>query len=335
MRTVAQGYPRIDDRESSFNGFLDDNALQEHIRVITASELKQIVKKAIEYANKKSGRAILDIPENATAEQLEKIYKDKGKKLFDYFRKFCGDPASSAFACIKRHYKIIGKEQFRNWTLQKERMNSGWRYQYIAKDAAIHSKRFVSVSDIGTAEADFNAIIFIKNSEKTLNIYVSVKNRMNTMGGQDWPKAIHALEGVAKKDKNRTGPYICVFGIAMEKGLRNIKYDGKTKTPHSVNTEIWKSDFFWPFFSNHSYNEIIRAVLEVLMEVGEANILDMEIPEELLDAFGSTCEEYGLLDDNGYFNDAHKLVDLFCGQLKLEKKEQQKNKKIVKKSKRK
>ena len=68
------------------------------------------------------------------------------------------------------------------------------------------------------------------------------------MGGQDWPKAIQALETVAKADKNRTGPYCCIFGIAMEKGNRYIKYEKKTNTAYSVNTEVWLSDFLLAFF---------------------------------------------------------------------------------------
>jgi hypothetical protein len=106
-------------------------------------------------------------------------------------------------------------------------MNSGWRYQYIAKDCAVRSRRFITVSDIGASEADFNATMNIVDSKKALNIYVSIKNRANTMGGQDWPKAISALESVARSDKNRSGPYICVFGIAIDKG--QIRRIGKTK----------------------------------------------------------------------------------------------------------
>ena len=71
-------------------------------------------------------------------------------------------------------------------------MNSGWRYQYIAKDCAVRSRRFITVSDIGASEADFYATMNIVDSNKTLNIYVSIKNRANTMGGQDWPKRLRA-----------------------------------------------------------------------------------------------------------------------------------------------
>ena len=53
------------------------------------------------------------------------------------------------------------------------------------------------------------------------------------MKGQDWPKAIKALEDVARTDKNRTGPYLCVFGIVIEKGQRTIKRNAKSKSAYS------------------------------------------------------------------------------------------------------
>lgn len=246
-------------------------------------------------------------------QEIDQVCIKEGKKLFNYFLKYCGDPASTAHACINKSFKNIAKEQFRNRLLQKQRMNSGWRYQHIAKAAAIASDRFSSVSDLNSIEADFNAIIEIQNSKENLNIYVSVKNRTNTMGGQDWPKAIKALEDAAKSDKNKDGAYICVFGIAMEKGLRNIKCSKRTEEPYSINTEVWLSDYFWPFFANYKYDEIVKSVLKVLIEDQDQDDIDVEIPDALINSFGEQCKNHGLLDDSGKFNNAFKLADLFCG----------------------
>ncbi len=134
------------------------------------------------------------------------------------------------------------------------------------------------------------------------------------MGGADWPKAIQALEAVAKTDKNRTGPYCCVFGIAMDRGSRYIKRAQKTKIAHSVNTEVWLSDYFWPFFANASYEEIMTLVLGVLISSYEAESLptQIEVPEALLDSFRDACAGAGLLDEQGHFNDPYKLVGFFC-----------------------
>lgn len=311
--TTPQDYPRINNPENRFHGFLDESKLVQHSFRIPDDNLIEIIKNAIFTANKKSGRSILNIPLNTSQDQINEIYRKQGKELFKYFKKYCGDPASTANACFKRHFREVAKEQFRNRTLQKERMNSGWRYQFIAKDTALRSQRFLSVSDIGASEADFYVIVKRVDKDENVSIYVSVKNRTNTMGGQDWPKAIRALEEVAKSDKNRDGSYICVFGIAMDDGLRSIRSDSKTHLPHSFNTEVWLSDFFWPFFSNYSYNEIIKIVLKVLLEKGEENGLDIEIPELLISTFGEECKKRNLIDDNRIFNDPYSLVDLFCG----------------------
>ncbi len=270
---------------------------------------------AIANANKKSSRTILSIPDGATQQEIDAIYVKEGKKLFKYFKMYCGDPASTAHQIHGKNYREVGMAQFHNRTLQKERMNSGWRYQFLAVDCAQQSKRFESVSAIGAAEGDFNAVIqFVDTKKKPLALYVSVKNRSNTMGGQDWPKAIRALENLAINDKNRTGPYCCVFGIAMDRGRRYIKRERKNNQPHSFNTEVWLSDFFWPFFANYSYEEIMAAVLEVLMESSAPDKLPnhIEVPDKLLSSFGESCRQAGLLDDEGRFQDPRKLVTFFC-----------------------
>jgi hypothetical protein len=313
-QTTPQDYPRIQNPDDPYFGCLDDVELIPHFYKIPVSQLKQLIASAISNANSKSSRAILSIPDDASPELMAKTYEKEGKVLFRYFKKYCGDPASTAHQVTGQHYKVVGREQFRNRTLQKERMNSGWRYQYLALGCAQESRRFRSVSDIGAAEADFNAVIdFINKHKLPLSLYVSVKNRSNTMGGQDWPKAISALETVAKNDKNRIGPYCCIFGIAMDRGMRYIKYERGTNKAHSVNTEVWLSDFFWPFFANHSYDEIMTAVLDVLMEISAPDKLGvhLDIPEELLESFGEECGRKELIDENGYFNDPYKLVHFF------------------------
>jgi hypothetical protein len=314
-RTIPQNYPRIEDESSQYYGCLDDSKLVQHTRKIAAETLKSLIVAAINNANRKSRREILSIPPDTTPEELEVIYKNEGRELFRYFKKYCGDPASTAHQVYRKNYRDVGVEQFRNRTLQKERMNSGWRYQYLAIDGARHTKRFVSVSDIGAAEGDFNATIkFLDTNKEPLSLYVSVKNRSNTMGGADWPKAIQALETVAKTDKNRTGPYCCVFGIAMDRGIRYIKREQKTKVAHSVNTEIWLSDYFWPFFTNYTYEEMMTLVLDVLVSSYTADDLptQVDVPTQLLDSFGEQCVKFDLVDDVGNFNDPYKLVKFFC-----------------------
>lgn len=340
----SQSYPRITDKESSFYWMLDDSQLTPHIKKISDQKLEELIKASIANANQKSSRKILNIPDDATPEIINKICKKEGVELFKYFRKYYGDPASTAYEIFNKHYKHVAKEQFRNRTLQKQRMNSGWRYQYLARDCAKESERFAFIADIGMAEADFVAIVDLKEKKSQsdrINIFVSIKNRSNTMGGQDWPKAIRALEDVAASDKNKVGPYCCVFGLVMEKGARNKKIERKTGRAYSENTEVWLSDFFWPFFANYSYEEIMQAVLRVLCEgvlpqkelsvssieeIKVAEPEEIEIPEKLLESFGEACKKEGLLDENGYFDNPSKLVKFFCTKTERPKKIKSKSK---------
>ncbi|MBN1412639.1 MAG: hypothetical protein JW969_17460 [Spirochaetales bacterium] len=306
-KKIMQRYPRLPDSD-----LLDESKLTQHHIKIPFNKLKEIIISAIETAGKKSSRAILNLSDDATEEDVAETYKKAGWELFKYFIKYYGDPAYTAYQCLNRKCDDVAKEQFRNRTLQKERMNSAWTYQYIAKETASASQRFDSVSDIGLAEADFNVVIKYKRLKSKLSIYVSVKNRSNTMGGQDWPKAIAALEKEAQLDRNRVGDYICVFGISIERGQRTIRKNQKTGSAYSINTELWFSDFFWPFFSNYSYEEIAKLVLEVLIATEKRESDSDEVPQELLYSFHECCREAGLLDENGCFNDAYKLVELFC-----------------------
>ncbi|GIK58221.1 MAG: hypothetical protein HND44_11140 [Chloroflexi bacterium] len=295
---------------------LDVTMLVPHTRKIAYEAMEQMVKQAIHQANQKSSREILAIPDKATEEEKHDIYLKTGRKLFAYFKRYCGDPASTAYQVHTKDYRVVGREQFRNWLVQKGRMNSGWRYQFLLFDCTRASGRFRSVSSIGTAEADFNAVIeFTDSQTDPLSLYVSVKNRRNTMGGQDWPKAIQALEVMANTDKNRVGPYCCVFAITMDKGQRHIKMEQRTKRPYSHNTEVWLSDFLWPFFANYTYEEIMTLVLDVLIEMqAQADLFsEIEVPETVLESFGAACREKGLIDEAGIFHDPHKLVCFFCG----------------------
>jgi len=310
-RANWQNYPRIKDEDSQYFNCLDDSTLVQHPLKISVEQVKAFIKTAIEDANAKSSRAVLSIKPDETPEKVMQKYKKAGKGLLNYFRKYCVDPAATAHQIQGKHYTFVGRDLFRRSTLHKERMNAGWRYQYLTIHCARGTKRFDSVSDIGLKEADFNAIIpFADNPKEHLNLFVSVKNRGNTIGGQDFPKAVEKLEKVASSDKNMRGDYLCVFGIAMEKGTRSIRRDNQGRE-YSLNTEVWLSDYFWPFFTNYSYEEMMTLVLEVLEELHESGD-QAEVPSEVLEAFGAACRSAGLIDQNGNFNDARKVVSFIC-----------------------
>ncbi len=312
-RTRLQNYPRISSEGDKYFGFLDERQLETHHTSLTKAQMIDIIGESIEYANHKSSRAFLDIPLDADHTTYSRIYREGGQELFRYFHKYYGDPASTARECFNQTYKVIASRQFFNRMVQKGRMNSGWRYQFIAEKAANESGRFSAVSNIGTADADFSAAVnFTHQRKEAVAVYVSVKNRFNTLGGQDWPGAIINLENFARNDRNRRAPYLCIFGIAMDSGIRYIKNNSKTHAPYSVNTEVWGSDFFWPFFTGYTYSSIMKLVAEVLKDKGSREETDYSLPVEVTEAFGDKCKENGLVNENGYFNDIFKLVEFFC-----------------------
>jgi len=99
----------------------------------------------------------------------------------------------------------------------------------------------------------------------------------------------------------------------MDRGRRQIRRDNQGRE-HSPNTEVWLSDYFWPFFTNYSYEEIMLLVLEVLE--GEANNEDLptqvEVPEGVLQAFGQACSTASLIDENGIFVSARQIIRYIC-----------------------
>lgn len=327
-----QTYPRIQDEDHDFNGYLDDQQLAEHAHEIPEEELEQLILAAIDKANARSAREIISIDKEASQEEIDKTHVDRAWDLFKYFQDYPGDPASTAHQLNGRKCREMATELFRTRTLQMERMNSGWRYQYLAVDCASRTGRFEQVSDRGAKEADFVAVIRYKDATKSsdqVNLYVSVKNRANTIGGPDWPKSIADLETYASSDKNRSGPYCCVFGIAMGSGLRQIKRRGKTKDVYSWNTEVWLSDYFWPFFTKYSYANMMLHVLDVLMAAGfkpDKLPTQVKLPDKFLDAFEDYCQKFGLVDESGTFTDPYKLVEFFCGQRVRKPKEMGKKK---------
>ncbi len=321
--TGVQNYPRIEGGD--YDSCLDDTTLVPHTTQFSEERLHELIHRAINDAAAKSRRQTIDMPPDADELTKNAIYQKAGRELFKYFKDNCSDPASATQQLQNRDCREVAQEQFRLTILQKERMNSAWRYQYLALYAARASQRFESVSDVNQTESDFTATIHFRDyAEKPkdnlpLNIFVSVKNRENTHGGQDWPKAISALEQAASTDKNMRGRYLCVFAFAMDgdhKNSRRIRRN-KEKKAFSLNTEMWYADFFWPFFANFSYESIMKATFDVLSDVISPDqfIGEVVIPSPVSEVFASECSTFGLVDSAGKFNDPYKLVHFFCNPL--------------------
>lgn len=309
-RLIPQKYPR------DSKGLLDISRLASHKKSLNKSDLRRIVEAAIKYADSKASEDVFRAVAASSSEKRGRTAGASGSELLRHFQKYCIDPAQTALDTHGQHYSKVAVELAKNRLTQVMRMNVGWRYQYIAKDTASRTGRFIHISDLGGQESDFNAVTAMDDGDR-LAIYVSVKNRTSTMGGQDWPKAISALENIALEDRNRAGAYICVFGLAIEKGQRNIKKSNKSKQPYSMNTEHWMADFFWPFFSNKSFDEIAKAVFIVLKSKNrKAKDKDEFVPKDVIDSFGAECSKYGLVNVDGIFHDEDRLVEFLCGKVR-------------------
>ncbi len=92
--TIPQNYPRIEDDNSKFNGYLDDSKLKQHSLKIPIENLKIIIENAIINANSKSGRAILNIPIDAKEDLIQAKYIKEGKELFRNYK--------NCFECTNR-----------------------------------------------------------------------------------------------------------------------------------------------------------------------------------------------------------------------------------------
>lgn len=313
-----QNYPRIQDDSSPNFDLLDDSALKPHSDRLSTDEVKDAIRRSIHEANLKSKRSVLADYDYSALSEKQRAFKisKAGSDLLKYFQRYSPDPAETAHEVRGKHYTEVGRDLFHRRAIQKGRMNSGWRYQFLAANCAQKLDRFSSVSSLGSVSgADFTAVIPIIERNEPLNIFVSVKNRKNTIGGQDFPKASETLEKAARDEKNKVGPYLCVFGIAMERG-RTARSRRRNKDGHyfSENTEVWLSNYFWPFFTNYSYQEIMLLVLDVL-EAVESEIelpTSIDVPDVILESFGDKCRNAALVNSDGIFNEPRLIVNFIA-----------------------
>jgi hypothetical protein len=283
----TQRYPRDP------NDFLDPTTAKKITKKFSQAELDAVVRKCIVKANAKSGTQALVLPRNASTEQIKVAERKAAAELFKKFQKYCVDPARADADFAGKHVDAIATTLDQNQLGSRSRMNAGWRYQFLALELASKlPERFAQVSG-GGKHSDISATLLLKNGDE-VRLYISVKNRSDTISGSKWPAAIESLEQEAIRDINRTeGSYLCVFGAAMEKGQR------KRMSP-SVNTEFWKSDFFWEFLTGLSYEETMEAVARIL-ELDKGQSAEGLIPAGVLTEFQALCIQKGLVGANGTF----------------------------------
>ncbi|MFQ3672925.1 MAG: hypothetical protein SNJ83_04930, partial [Aggregatilineales bacterium] len=137
-----------------------------HPRRITPELLRTLILQAIEEASVQSSREAILIPPDMSPEQENLFFQDEANKLFAYLHAYPVDPAATAHEYTGRHYQDVGLELFRNRAIQKGRMNSGWRYQLLARECAKASGRFDEAAGFGFSKGDFVAKIRFKDDTR-------------------------------------------------------------------------------------------------------------------------------------------------------------------------
>ncbi len=182
---------------------------------MSLDELKGLVRQAIVNANRKSSRAILNIPDGADQAVIEKIYRREGANLLKYFRKYCGDPATTAHQVYRKDPSRGRRREFRNRTLQKERMNSVWRYPFLV--AASMDAADIENMDMGDALQSLYAAFGRENVNRAIIEVISESDEADPLSHPpDPPPSL-----------------IEAFGEACRQS-RLIDEDGRFHDPHRL-----------------------------------------------------------------------------------------------------
>lgn len=297
--SVVQSYPRVKIPLHKDEGLLDIECLKPLDAKIDPEIMPGLIKKAIEYAAQKTKKEAVDIPDGADAETIKSLYAKAGKSLFDYFRR--PDPVYMASSLVGRHYSEVAEEFFYKRNTHLTSMNAGWRYQYLLVECAHKSGRFKSVSDLSTGDSDVNVIAETADGQDTVAIYITMKNRSDTISGGSGKAYLKGFEKSARDDKNRTAPYCCVIAY----GMQTMQRRGRKKD--FGNFEVWPSNFLWPFVSGYSYGEIVKMIIKSSPDADELPSL----PDEIIEAFKQQCLKNKLINDEGVFPDQDAIINFF------------------------
>jgi len=197
---------------------------------------------------KKSGgkRIIADSPEALVELCIEHLRTRSDPIISPYFVSLCD---------VDRLFELDAVSH----EMQRHRMSIGDFYQYLLLELM---RQHWPVFD-SSREGDIVADIETPTFQQGLRLYISVKKSADTVGGQDIPGVIRRIESVAKEDKNRARPYLCVICIATPSHGKLLSYseDRRVKcntsgSPYSLNCEHWGPGFVFPYITGRNAREI-------------------------------------------------------------------------------
>jgi len=184
--------------------------------------------------------------------------------------------------------------------MQRHRMSIGVFYQYLLLE--LMRQRWPVFN--GSREGDIIADIETPTFQAGLRLYISVKKSEDTVGGQDIPGVIRRIESVAKEDKNRSRPYLCVICVATPSAgkLRPYSEDRRVKcsaagSPYSLNCEFWGPGFVFPYVTGRDAKEIYTEGIKRVSE--HLPFLTLKYREECSALLKKRLAELDLLTENG------------------------------------
>jgi len=253
----------------------------------------------IEKSGKK--RAIADSPEALVELCIDHLRTRSDPVISPYFISLCD-------------VDILFELDAVSHEMQRHRMTIGVFYQYLLLE--LMRQRW-PVFD-GAREGDIIADIETPTFRPRLRLYISVKKSEDTVGGQDIPGVIRRIESVAKEDKNRSRPYLCVICIATPSAgrLRSYLEDRHVKcsaagSPYSLNCEFWGPGFVFPYITGHNAKEIYTEGIKRVS--AHLPFLTLKYRKECSALLKKRLLELDLLAENGRVS-PQKFLEFCCSE---------------------
>jgi len=193
-------------------------------------------------------------------------------------------------------------------------MSIGDFYQYLLLELMRQHWPVFDSSREGDIVADIETPTFLQG----LRLYISVKKSADTVGGQDIPGVIRRIESVAKEDKNRARPYLCVICIATPSHGKLLSYseDRRVKcntsgSPYSLNCEHWGPGFVFPYITGRNAREIY---MEGIKRVSKhLPFLSLKYRKECSSLLKKRLQQLDLLDKNDRVS-SDKFLQFCCSE---------------------
>ena len=300
VKSLYQSYPRISSAASKFEaGYIDTSQLCDIKNKISQNEFLNLINISIDKARNKVDEKIINIPEGISKLEEKKIYDKAAKDLINYIKKT--DPANAVSQLLNKNLVDVAQEFQVKKDAKTYEMFSGWRNQFLLFECAKKIGRFETVGDVDTS---FDIVATIKSlSGEVITLYISLKNRKDTMSGSSVRGVLSKLEDNAKNDKNRDGLYCIIIGCAID----TTRY--RSGSSYSQNLEFWPAKLLWEFFSGFTFPHVMNSISQQQNSRKQNKLAD-----ELKLSLIKECKKLELINEQNIFHDRKRIIEIFCRQ---------------------